>query len=86
MKKEDVNLKVKDGTLTVSGERKLEEPANGVEYHRVERLSGKFTRSFFLPQTVKQDAIKATYRDGILEVYVPKADEAKPRQIAINVH
>ena len=86
MKKEDVNLEVKDGTLTLSGERKLEEPANGVEFHRVERLSGKFTRSFFLPQTVKQDAIKATYRDGILEVYVPKADAAKPRQIAININ
>lgn len=86
MKKEDFNLELKDRTLMLSGERKFEEPANGVEYHRVERPAGKFTRSFFLPQTVKQDGIKATYRDGILEVYVPKAEEAKPKQIAISVN
>jgi HSP20 family protein len=86
MKKEDFHLELKDGTLTLSGERKLEEPASGVEYHRVERLAGKFVRSFYLPQTVKQDGIKATYRDGILEVLVPKAEEAKPRQITVSVN
>lgn len=86
MKKEDFNLEVRDGALTLSGERKFEEPANGVEYHRVERASGKFVRSFSLPHTVKSEEIKATYRDGILEIHVPKADEAKPKQIAINVH
>lgn len=86
MKKEDFNLELKDGTLTLSGERKFEEPTNGVEYHRVERLAGKLSRSFFLPQTVKHDGIKANYRDGILEVYVPKADEAKATQIAVSVN
>ena len=86
MKKEDFNLEVRDGTLTLSGERNFEEPANGVEYHRVERASGKFVRSFSLPHTIKSDEIKASYRDGILEVHVPKADEAKPKQIAITVH
>jgi HSP20 family protein len=86
MKKDDFNLEVKDGTLTLSGERKFEEPANGVEYHRVERAAGRFLRSFSLPQTVKADGIKATYRDGILEIHVPKAEEAKPRQITINAH
>ena len=86
MKKEDFNVEVNDGNLTLSGERKLEEPATGVEYHRVERVAGKFSRSFYLPQTVKQDGIKATYRDGILEVHVPKAEEAKPRQIAVSVN
>jgi HSP20 family protein len=85
MKKEDFHLEWKDGTLTLSGERKLEQTANGVEYHRVERLSGRFTRSFYLPQTVKHDGIKATYRDGVLEVYVPKAEEAKPKQITVSV-
>lgn len=85
MKKEDFNLEVKDGTLSLSGERKFEEPANGVEYHRVERIAGKFSRSFSLPQTVKSDEIRASYRDGILEVHVPKTEEAKPKQIAINV-
>jgi HSP20 family protein len=86
MKKEDFNLELKDSTLTLSGERKFEETANGAEYHRSERLAGKFSRSFYLPQTVKHDGIKANYRDGILEVYVPKAEEAKPKQIAVSVN
>lgn len=86
MKKEDFHLELEDGTLTLSGERKLEEPTNGDEYHRVERLAGKFFRSFYLPQTVKHDGIKATYRDGILEVLVPKAEEAKPRQITVSMN
>lgn len=86
MKKEDFNLEVNDGTLTLSGERKFDEPANGVEYQRMERVAGKFSRSFYLPQTVKSDGIKATYRDGILEIHLPKADEAKPKQIEISVH
>jgi HSP20 family protein len=86
MKKEDFHLELNDGTLTLSGERKLEEAANEVEYHRVERLAGKFSRSFYLPQTVKQDGIKATYREGILEVLVPKAEEAKPKQITVTVN
>jgi HSP20 family protein len=86
MRIEDLKTEVNEGILTLSGERKFEEPANGVEYHRVERVAGKFSRSFYLPQTVKHDDIKATYRDGILEVKVPKADEAKPRQIAISLN
>jgi HSP20 family protein len=86
MRSEDLKTEVNDGMLTLSGERKFEEPANGVEYHRVERVAGKFSRSFHLPQTVKHDGIKATYRDGILEIQIPKADEAKPRQIAISLN
>jgi HSP20 family protein len=86
MKKEDFKLEVNDGTLTLSGERKAEVLTEGVDYHRTERVNGKFSRSFYLPQTVKQDGIKATYRDGILEIHVPKAEEAKPRQIAISVN
>jgi HSP20 family protein len=86
MKIEDFHLELEDGTLTLSGERKFEEPTKGDEYHRVERLAGKFSRSFDLPQAVKQEEIKATYRDGILEVYVPKAEEAKPRQITISLN
>mgnify|MGYP000153282187 CR=1 FL=1 len=86
MKKEDIHLELEDGTLTLSGERKFEEPTNGDEYHRVERLAGKFSRSFHIPQAVKDDGIKATYRDGILEVSVPKAEEAKPRQITVSLN
>ena len=86
MKKEDFNLEVNDGSLTVSGERKPDGLSDGVEYHRSERMHGRFSRSFYLPQTVNQDGIKATYRDGILEIHVPKVEEAKPRQIAISVN
>jgi len=86
MKKEDFNLELKDGTLTLSGERRAEEPADGVKYRSVERVAGKFTRSFNLPRTVRQDGIKASYRDGILEIHVPKAEEAKPRQIEVSIH
>jgi HSP20 family protein len=86
MRNEDLKTEVNEGILTLSGERKLEEPASGVEYHRVERVTGKFSRSFHVPQTVNPEGIKATYKDGILEVQVPKADEAKPRQIAISLN
>lgn len=86
MKQEDFNLELNDGTLTLSGERKVEKPAEGAAYHRSERPAGKFSRSFHLPQTVAQEGIKATYRDGILEVHVPKAEEAKPRKITVNMN
>ena len=85
MKREDINLEVKDGTLTLTGERKSEKPAEGIEYRHVERVNAKFWRSFNLPETVKHDGIEATYKDGVLEVRVPKAEEVKPRQIAISV-
>jgi HSP20 family protein len=84
MNKEEFNLEVKNGILTISGERKLEDLASGVRYRTVERVAGKFSRSFHLPETVQQDGIQATYRDGILEIYVPKVAHAKGRQISVN--
>jgi HSP20 family protein len=84
MNKGDFNLEVKNGMLTISGECKLEELISGVECRSVERLAGKFSRSFYLPQTVQQDGIQATYRDGILEIYVPKLEHAKAPQITVN--
>ena len=86
LKKEDISVEFKEGALTLNGEKNFEEPADGVTYHRSERTSGKFARSFYLPLTIKQDGISATFRDGILEVHVPKADEAKPKQISISVN
>jgi HSP20 family protein len=85
MKREDIHVEVEDGALVLSGERKSEKPAEGVEYRHVERIATKFSRSFTLPETVKQDGIDAKYKDGILEIRVPKAEQAKPRQIEINV-
>ena len=86
MKKEDIKVEVNEGTLTISGESKSEKPAEGVEYRHVERVATKFWRSFSLPEIAKQDGIEAAYKDGILEIRVPKAEEAKPRQIEISVH
>jgi HSP20 family protein len=86
MKREDIKVEVKDGTLVLSGESRSEKPAEGVEYRHVERIAAKFWRSFTLPETAKEDGIEATYKDGILEVRVPKAETAKPRQIEISVH
>ena len=86
MKKEDFSLEVKDNVLTLSGERKAEQTEDGVEYRRVERVAGKFVRSFTLPELVKHDAIKANYQDGVLEIQVPKAEAAKPKRIEISIH
>jgi len=86
MKREDIKVEIKDGTLVLSGERKSEKPEEGVEYRHVERVAAKFWRSFALPETARQDGIEATYKDGILEIRVPKVEKAKPRQIEISVH
>jgi HSP20 family protein len=86
IKKEDIHVELKDGNLVLSGERKAEKLADGVKYRHAERVAAKFWRSFSLPEAIKQDSIEATYKDGVLEVRIPKAEEAKPRQIEISVH
>ena len=80
------NLKVtyEDGLLTVSGERQFERKDDR-NYHRIERAYGSFTRTFSLPRSVDAGQIVADYRNGILEISIPKREEAKPKQIAINV-
>jgi len=85
MKREDIKVEVKDGQLALSGETKSEKPADGTAYRHVERAAAKFWRSFSLPETAKAEGVEATYKDGILEIRVPKAEEIKPRQIEINV-
>ncbi|MGE5302764.1 MAG: Hsp20/alpha crystallin family protein [Alphaproteobacteria bacterium] len=82
--KDALNVEIKDGTLTLSGQRKSEELAEGVQYRSVERVRGKFVRSVILPKTVNADGIQASYKDGILEIQVPKAEKAKPRQITVH--
>jgi HSP20 family protein len=83
--KEDITLEVKDNTLLIKGEKKFEKEVKEENYHRVERSYGAFQRSFSLPSTVQQDKVKAKVRDGILEVTLPKAEEAKPKQIKVDV-
>jgi HSP20 family protein len=84
MNKEDINVELNDGTLTLSGERKSEQPLEGVEYRIAERVDGKFVRTVILPKTVNPAAIQASYTNGVLEILVPKAEEAKPRQITVH--
>ena len=83
--KEDIALEVKDSTLTIKGEKKLEKNVKEENFHRLERSYGSFTRAFTLPSTVQQDKVKAKFRDGILEIMLPKAEEAKPKQIKVDV-
>src|SRR5215470_11990410 len=85
MKQEDIQIEFENGLLTLRGERKLDKSESGVTYHRVERTYGNFSRSFTLPHTVDSEKITAAYRDGILEITVPKKEEAKPKQIRIEV-
>ena len=80
-----VDIRLENNTLTLRGERKLDQEVKEDNYHRVERSYGSFSRSFTLPTVVDQGNIKAEYRDGVLKLTLPKREEAKPRQIQINV-
>lgn len=83
MKKDDINIDLENGRLTISGERKFEEEKDGKTYHRVESHYGSFTRSFQLPDDVKDDSINATYTDGILNITIDKSEEKMKKQIEI---
>ena len=85
MKKEDLEISVQDGVLTISGERKEEEELKDAETYRSERFFGKFHRSLALPATVDPSKVKAAYKDGVLTVTLPKKEEAKPKTIDIEV-
>lgn len=81
----DVNVRVENNVLTLRGERKLEGEVKRENYHRIERAYGSFTRSFTLPSVVNTEQIKAEYRDGVLRMTLPKREEAKAKQISIDV-
>ena len=83
MRKEDIDISLHDGTLTISGERKRES-TNGEKAQRTERYVGTFRRSITLPTRVDAGKVGATYQDGILKVILPKAEEAKPKQIKVS--
>jgi HSP20 family protein len=84
MRKEDIEISLQDGTLIIGGERK-EETSQENDATRTERFTGKFRRSITLPTRVDVNKVSATYKDGILTVTLPKAEEAKPKQIQINL-
>lgn len=84
VRKEDLEVSVHKGVLTISGERKSEQPTNGeTGCYRRERFHGRFQRSITLPKPVETDAVKATYRDGVLTITLPKTEEARPRKITV---
>jgi HSP20 family protein len=81
----DLDVRVEDNTLTIRGERKFEKSVTEDNFLRVERAYGAFSRSFSLPHTVNAEAIQAGYKNGVLNVHIPKREEAKPKQIKVNV-
>ncbi len=85
LKKEDFEISLHDDNLTISGERKVETEKREGESFRSERFFGQFSRTVTLPAAVKADGVSATYNDGVLTVTLPKAEEAKPRKIEVNV-
>ena len=85
IKPEEIDVRVENNILTIRGERKFEKKVDQSNYLRVERTFGSFSRSFSLANTVNSEAIKAEYKNGVLTLTVPKREEAKPKQIKVNV-
>jgi HSP20 family protein len=85
MSREDIDITVDNGTLTIKGEKKLAQDVKDEQFHRIERRYGTFSRSFSLPQTVDTAKVGADYRNGVLTVRLPLREEAKPRSVKIDV-
>ena len=85
MKREDIEVSLHEGSLSISGERKSEEKHEGADAYRTERFFGRFQRTVALPTPVAADKVKAAYKDGVLTITLPKTEEAKPKQIEVNV-
>jgi HSP20 family protein len=86
LKREDIDIRVENNTLTLRGERKRDNEVKQENYHRVERSYGAFSRSFSLPNTVNTEKVTAAFTDGVLTITLPMREEAKPRQIQVQVH
>ena len=85
LSKDDIDIQVRDNRLTLKGERRHEKETKEENYLRVERVYGTFQRVFSLPTDVQPDKIRATFKDGVLEVIIPKAEAAKPKHIKVEV-
>jgi HSP20 family protein len=85
VREKDVSVSITGDMLTVKGERRLEHDLKDEGYYRLERVYGKFERQMPLPIPVQADKVKATYRDGVLEIRLPKVEEVKPKEIKIDV-
>jgi HSP20 family protein len=85
VREKEVSVSITGDVLTVKGERRFERDVEDEGFHRLERVYGKFERSMPLPIPVQADKVKATYRDGVLEIRLPKVEEVKPKEIKIEV-
>jgi len=85
MSREDIDITVDNGTLTIRGEKKLTQDVKEEQFHRIERRYGTFSRSFSLPQTVDTAKVGADYKNGVLTVRLPLREEAKPRSVKVDV-
>jgi HSP20 family protein len=85
VKIEDIDIRVENQTLTISGSRKFEKDESVKGYHRIERSYGEFVRSFAVPSTVDTDKVAADYKNGVLTVTMPRKESAKPRQVKVTV-
>ena len=85
MTREDIDITVDNNTLTIRGEKKVSDDVREEQFHRIERRYGTFSRSFSLPQTVDTGKVAAEYKNGVLTVRLPLREEAKPRQIKVDV-
>ena len=85
VKKEDVQVTIEGGMLTIQGERKRENEEKDRKYHRVERFYGSFLRSFHVPEDADENSVKAEFKDGMLNIMLPKSEKAKPKAINISV-
>ncbi len=85
VKQEDIQVSIEGGTLTLKGERKREAEVKEDQCHRIERSYGRFERTVLLPSVVDANRVRATYRDGVLEIQLPKKEEAKPKEIKVEV-
>jgi len=85
MKKEDIDISLDDDQLIIKGERKYEKEEKDKDFVRIERSYGSFYRSFNIGVPVKADKIKASYKDGVLDIVIPKAEVKKPKKIEVKV-
>jgi HSP20 family protein len=85
IEQKDVEVQIHDNMLTIRGERKFETDVKRENFHRIERSYGTFQRSFSLPNTIRQDTVKARFTNGILEITLPKMEEAKPKQVKVDI-
>lgn len=85
IKKEDIDITLTEDTITISGEKKMEKEVKKKDFYRCESSYGSFSRSFTLPSDVQTDKVKSTMKDGILEIRIPKTEEAKKKEVKVKI-